>query len=165
MSKFDENSFRTKTGTCTITPERIILSREGLRGVAAERIFANSISRGLTFYSVLGVAALIFGIWSMTKYDFVTGSILCLVGLFFVWNVITSRNNSATPVIERSTIRTIDVHPPHPPLTRGYFAVLFLEGNKERKRLIMLPGSLEGGQDEFERAMTVMRKTGLLEKP
>jgi hypothetical protein len=97
MSKVYEHSFRTKTGTCTITPERIILSREGFRGAAAERMFSNSISRALTFYSVLGVAALVFGIWSLTKNDFITGTILCLFGLVFLRNVIVSRNNSAAP--------------------------------------------------------------------
>lgn len=163
MSEVVEYSFRTKTGSCTITPERIVLTREGVRGAVAERSFGSSIGNALVIYGVLGTAALVFGITSLVSGDVVSGGFLCLVGTLLIWNVIANRNNSATPVIERSSIRGVEGHPPRPPVTRGYFAVWFEDGGTVRKRLIMLPGSMENGNEEYKRAETAMRKAGLLD--
>jgi len=163
MSELSENTFRTKTGICTITPDQIILSREGVRGKVAEAITGNSsIKRILMIYALIGICALAFGISLFLKNDLVTGSLCSLVGIFFLWGVIASRNNSALPIIERSTIREVRATPPHPPATRGYFTVLFTCKGKTRKRLIMLPGSMNNGQKEYERASSVLEQAGLL---
>ena len=164
MSEIAEHIFRTKTGTCTITPDQIILSREGVRGAAAERTVGNSIGRTLMIYGILGIVALAFGIWSLFSSNAIAGVFLCLLGAFFLWNVIASRNNSAAPIINRSTIRAVESHPPRSPAKRGYFSVLFEEDGKVRKRLIMLPGSMENGRDEYERAVETMKETGLLSR-
>jgi hypothetical protein len=124
----------------------------------------NSISRALLIFGMLGLAALAFGIWSLTSGSTVAGIFYCLIGAFFLWNVVASRRNSAAPVIDRSTIRNVEAHPPRPPATRGYFAVLFEENGKERKRLIILPGSMENGREVYERAVATMKETGLLSR-
>jgi hypothetical protein len=162
MSEAPEYRFRTKTGTCTVTPERIILKREGVCGAVAETAYKTSIGRALTIYGVIGTVALLCGIWSLINRDFVAGGFQCAIGIFFIWNIVVSRNNSFAPVIDRSAIRKIVAHPPHPPVTRGYFAVLFEEDGRIRKRLIMIPGSMQGGKPEYERALTAMREAGLL---
>jgi hypothetical protein len=163
MSETPEHSFRTKTGTCTITMARIVLAREGIQGEAAERLFGKSMWRALAIHSLIGVSVLVFGAWSVSEGDYVWGGLCCLFGAIFLWNVIVSRNNSATPAIERSSIRLVEAHPPRPPRTRGYFVVRFAEGGKERKRLIMLPGSASGGSEEYTLACSMMREAGLLD--
>ena len=79
-----------------------------------------------------------------------------------VWDVVSSRNNSATPVIERSNILSVSAHSPRPPLTRGYFKVQFTDNGKERRRLIMLPGILSNGKQEYVHALEIMKQSGLL---
>ncbi len=162
MSDIVEHTFRTKTGTCTITSEQIILAREGVRGATAQWMFGYSIHRTLVIYSLLGGTMLILGISFLLGGDIVEGGLVSLVGAFFLRTVISSRNNSAAPVINRSTIRTVEAHPPRPPITRGYFVVWFEEEGKTRNRLIMLPGSMANGQEEYVRAEAAMRATGLL---
>ena len=122
----------------------------------------NSIRRIRFIYGVLGTAALASGGWSLLGGKAVAGVPLSLIGTLFLWNVIASRKNSATPVIERATIKSVEAHPPRPPATRGYFIVWFEEGGTLRKRIIMLPGCLEAGGAEYERAEAVMRGAGLL---
>lgn len=158
-------TFRTKTGVCTVTPDQIILTRSGVRGAAAEQVVGNSILRPLVLYSVLGGAALIGGLWSLARGPSFFGIFLLLVGILLLWNVVASRGNSASSVIPRAAIRAIEAHPPHPPMTRGYFNVFFTEDGQERTRIIMLPGSLADGQAEYERAESILRTSGLLPTP
>jgi hypothetical protein len=49
-----ELSFRTKTGTCTITADQIILLRAGGRGRLAQFLFGSSITRAIVLYGFLG---------------------------------------------------------------------------------------------------------------
>jgi hypothetical protein len=162
MGEVTEYTFRTKTGTCVITLDKILLTREKVRGAIVQRIMGNSICRVLLVYGLFGLSAVAIGVWSFTNGDSSEGTIPCLIGTFFRFNVITSRNNSATPVIDRSAIHSIKAHPPHPPATRGYFRVKFEEDGKICKRLIMLPGSMENGREEYARAEAIMHASGLL---
>jgi hypothetical protein len=162
MSETYEYSFRTKTGNCTITQDQIILTREGPRGAAAERFVGSSVRRLLLTYALLGVGALSLGLRYFYTGPAVAGVIPVLIGVYLLWDVITSRNNSATPTINRSAVRTVEAHPPRPPLTRGYFAVMFREDGKEHKRLIMLPGSMNNGKAEYKVAEAAMRASGLI---
>jgi hypothetical protein len=164
MNNNSELRFKTKTGGCLITPQQIILERQGALGKMSNQLFGNTIQRSLLIYGIFGVAVLAVGIWSVTKGDYVTAGFLGLVGAIFLWNVFMSRNNSATALIERSAIRSVEAHPPHPPLTRGYFVIWFQENGKTRRRLIMLPGSMSGGNEEYELALSIMRQPGLLSK-
>lgn len=163
MNGVVEHRFRTKTGTCIITAERIVLERQGIRGTAAKGIYGNTINRALIIYGVLGMFALVAGSWLLANKSYVSGGALCLVSVCCLWNVFVSRNNSATAVIERSTIQSVEAHAPRPPLTRGYFLVRFLEKGEERRRLIMLPGSMSHGNEEYHRALSAMREAGLMD--
>jgi hypothetical protein len=162
MSEITEYTFRTKTGSCVIASDKILLMRENVRGAISQRIMGNSIGPALLIYGLFGLCALGFGVWSFNNGDSLKGTLMCLIGTFFLFNVIVSRNNSATPVIDRSAIHSVKAHPPRPPATRGYFSVKFEENGKIRKRLIMLPGSMENGREEYERAEAIMRASGLL---
>lgn len=162
MNNTADVTFRTKTGTCTITSEQIILTREGTRGAFAQWALGNSIGRILLVYGLLGGSALAFGISSLLRGGMVEGVLLSVVGAYFLWGVFSSRHNSAAPILNRSAIRTVEAHPPRPPATRGYFAISFEEDGKMRKRLIILPGMLENGSEEYVRAESALRASGLL---
>ena len=157
-----ERAFRTKTGTCTITDDQIVIERSGVRGSLSNAMIGQSISRILVVYGLLSLVCFAMSYMSIRSGDFVTGVFTCLVGLWLARAVYASRHNSATPIIERSTIRKIEPHAPRPPATRGYFVVHFEEGGNLRKRMIMLPGSLEGGQAEYIHAINVLNEAGLI---
>lgn len=157
-----ENSFRTKTGTCTITENQIILTREGLRGGLAKVMFGVSVDRVLIMYVLIGIILLVSAFMSFVGGSNGMGVFTSVVGVIFLWNAITARNNSASPVIERSTIQSVEAHLPRPPFTRGYFAVQFDDNGKLKKRLIILPGSMQGGSEEFNRAKDLLMQVGLL---
>jgi len=157
-----EQTFRTKTGICTITDDQIAISRTGARGTLSNFLVGQSISRVLVVYGLLSLICFATSYMSIRSGDFVTGTFTCLVGLWMARAVYASRHNSAVPIIERSTIRKIEQHAPRPPATRGYFVVHFEEGGNLRKRMIMLPGSLEGGQAEYAHAISVLSEAGLI---
>ena len=159
-----EYTFRTMTGTCIVTPEQIILTRKGIRGRMAKTVFGDSMKRALIISGLIAITFTVTGIWFWTNANYVMGSILGILGLTFILNTISSRNNSAAPVIERSTIRHIKVYVPHPPLTRGGFAVYLNEQGKQKKRLILLPGSFQGGGKEYLKAVKIMQEVGLLDE-
>jgi hypothetical protein len=152
--------FRTKTGICKVNAERLEINREGIRGKSSQTIYGKSIYRALTIYAVLALVVTSIGIWSIINSNYLTGSFFTLVGLVFFANVILSRNNTAVNLIERSTVDLVEAHPPHPPLTRAYFVVHYSENDKKRKRMIMLPGSLFGGSNEYKKALAIMIHTG-----
>jgi hypothetical protein len=157
-----ECSFRTKTGTCTVTPQQIVLARQGFGGSLARLLYGQSILRLRILYGVLGAASLALGVWAFTSDDYVTGVLLSAMALVCLWSLIASRGDSAATTIERNAVTSVDVHEPHPPLTRGYLVVHFLEKGRECQRAIMLPGSTGGGGKEFKKAVSVMREAGLL---
>jgi len=138
MSKIAENSFRTKAGTCVITPSQIVLERQGLLGAIGKYVYGNNIYRALAIYGILGAELLTVGIWLLIAEDFLGAVLLCLVGVFFVGNVFLNWNASAAPTIDRSNIQSVSTRRPRPPLTRGYFVVWFSKNGKARKRFIML---------------------------
>ncbi|MBL4771375.1 MAG: hypothetical protein JKY61_09580 [Planctomycetes bacterium] len=157
-----ESTFRTKRGTCTITELEIILAREGIPGVAGRDFFGDWLVHALAISGLISVIAMAHGVSLLADADYFSGSLSFVLGAIGLWNFIMSRKCSATPVVQRSAIREVQVHPPRPPLTRGYFTVYFEERGKERKRLIMLPGSWNNGAEEFLRAVAIMRDAGLL---
>jgi hypothetical protein len=162
MNEVVEHSFRTKAGTCVITPERIVLERQGIRVTVGKWIYGDTIHRALFIYGMIGAVALAVGAWSLATESYFAGILLSFIGVFFIWNVFVSRNASAAPVIERSTIQSVTAHPPRPPFTRGYFVVRYFENGKERRRYIFLPGVMSNGKREYQRALVVMQEAGLL---
>lgn len=78
--------------------------------------------------------------------------------------IFKSINNSATPVIFRNTIKDI-LFKKASGITRAYFIVNFVnDKGKLKKRLIMLPGSLSGGENETDKALTMMREEGFVKE-
>jgi hypothetical protein len=155
--------FRTKTGTCIITAERLVLEREGVAGTAAGALVGGSVNRILVIYVVLTVVLAVLGLKHLLEGDVTMGGVLCGFALYLTVGVLRSRGLSATPEIRLSSIERIEPCKPRPPLTRGYFVVHFRENGVPRRRLVLLPGSLSGGGREFEHARRVLERAGLLD--
>jgi hypothetical protein len=158
-----EKIFATKTGFCHVLPDRIILSREGIIGNISETTAGNTISRILILYIIVS-CLFIFGAYTFyVEGQFPQMMIFGLVALYFLFGIIRSLNNSAAPVIERDKIRSVKFRSAIPGLTRAHFEIRFQDTKgKIKKRLILLPGSMSGGQNETETAIRIMKEEGLL---
>ncbi len=155
-------TFRTKTGTCTITREQIVLTRQGVRGRVADALIGSvSTRRLLVLYTVLGLSFLSIGVLCLSRHLYVVAALAIAMGAFLLVNTVRSRNNSAAPVILRDQIQSITAKKPIPSATRGYFKVQFLQGSRSVTRLIILPGVLEDGQAEFDKAIAAFRSSGI----
>lgn len=158
-----EKVFRTKTGFCHILPDKLVLTRNGIRGSVAKVTVGNKINRILIIYGI-GIIGLLYS--SFVNYQ--KGSteksvLLVLLAGFLLFGVIKSMNNSATSVIERKSIQKIVLKKAVPGLTRSHFIVFFEDGNgKTKKRLILLPGSLSNGEDETENAFNLLQSEQLI---
>lgn len=158
-----EHVFRTKTGYCHILPDRILLTRNGVVGGAAQAMTGDRIGRTLLIYSAIALFAAYYGWKAIQRNELVSAALSCGVAMLLVYNVIRSWNNSATPVIDRAAIQRVVFKPAGQRLTRAFFEVYFADAQGHtRKRLIFLPGSLTGGPAETERALTIMRAEGLV---
>lgn len=85
-----------------------------------------------------------------------------LIGLYLIYGIVKSRNNSATPIIERKDIKSVTYNARTSGLTRPRFEIEFNDNGQIKKRLIMLPGTLVGGQSEGEKAVKIMKDEKLL---
>ena len=160
-----EKQFKTKTGFCHILPDKIILTRDGIIGNMAKVAVGKSITRVLIIYG--GISAFLL----YSAFDsFQTGQIpmsifYLIIGLFLMYGIFTSLNNSATPIIERKDITSIKFKKAIFGITRSRFEVLFKDENgKIKKRIIMLPGSLDNGKNETEIAKKIMKEEKLLDE-
>jgi len=114
---------------------------------------------------IYGAIAGIFFYFAYNNY--IDGQIaLCALystaGLYLIYGIGTSVNNSATPVIERSKIKSVTYKKAIPGLTRSRFEVLFDDNDKIKKRLILLPGSLFDGANETEKSLEIMTEENLI---
>jgi hypothetical protein len=159
-----ENSvFKTQTGYCHVLPDKIVLTREGATGQAAEVVTGNNIARPLTLYGLFtaGLAYVAYDCYLQANYG-LTG-FFGLLAVLLAYGILRSLNNSAQPVLARQHIQRVSFRPGLPGLTRPRFEVTFLDARgKQKKRLIMLPGSLSDGKAETEKAVAIMRAEKLL---
>lgn len=154
--------FKTKTGYCHVTADRLVLTRDGILGNVAKVAVGNTITRILVIYGVFSVGLIYYAYDSFAKGQFMTGVFFGGLAAYLVYGISNSLNNSATPIIERKDIRKVTFKKAIPGLTRSRFEVDFEEGGKLKKRLILLPGSLSGGQDETPKAVEIMTSEKLL---
>ena len=159
----DRKIFKTKTGFCEVLPDRIVLTRDGVRGELAEVAFGNSIARPLLIYGMLAAVLFYFAFDEYRSGQFLLALFFAVCGANLVYGIFRSFNNSATPVIERKSIKRVQFVRGIKGLTRSRFAVAFVDANgKVKQRLIMLPGMLADGSDETQKALTIMKEENLL---
>ena len=145
-----------------MTADRIVLRREGASGGLATVVVGNSIWRILFVYGLMALSLVGFAVYLAAMGRFVLAVLPLVVAALLLRNVIKSRHFSAAPEILRDAIDNIEVHEPRPGATRGYFLVHFRIGDSLKKRIIMLPGSMSGGNEEFRHALEVLRNHGLI---
>lgn len=163
MQMENEKVFRTKTGYCHVFPDKIVLSRSGVAGELAKGLVGGGIGRIVVIYSVLVLFAGYQSWIAFGQGRMMTSILFISLALALAYNIFRGRNNSAASVLDRSSIKRVLFKAALPGATRALFEVYFTDtSGKERKRLIMLPGSLTGGVAETEKALGIMREEGLL---
>jgi len=160
-----EKQFKTKTGFCHILPDKIILTRDGIIGNVAKVAVGKSITRVLIIYGGMS-AFLLYSAFDSFQTGQVPISIFYLIiGLFLMYGIFTSLNNSASPIIERKDIVSIKFKKAIFGITRSRFEVLFKDENEKiKKRIIMLPGAMHQGNKETEIAKKIMKEEKLLKE-
>lgn len=157
-----EKTFRTKTGFCHVLPDKIILTRDGVIGNLAKVTVGKGMIRILVVYGTLSLLMFYYSYNSFQKGQYFEASFQVLIGIWLCVAIISSRNNSASPVIERIKIRNVKFRKGVPGLTRSWFEVFFDDNGKTKRRMIMLPGSLIGGREATEQAIKIMTEEKLL---
>jgi hypothetical protein len=159
----NDKTFKTKTGFCHILPDKIVLTGDGLVGNFSSVTVGNSISRILVIYSLFSVFLFYNSFTYYQKEENTSALLFGALAVFLLYGVVKSLNNSATPVIERNNIQEIKFFDAKAGLTRARFEVVFNDDKKKlKKRLIMLPGSLNDGKNETEKALQIMRSEGMI---
>jgi len=160
-----EKKFITKTGYCHILPDKIVLTRNGIIGDVAEITVGTGISRILIIYGMLTLVLLYYAYDSYIKLNNFNCILLLLIAVYLIIIIILSAKNSSAPVIDRKSIQKIKFIKAIPVLTRARFEVIFTDiKGRTKKRLIMMPGFLTGGQEATEIAYKIMLEENLIEK-
>ncbi len=154
-----EKKFRTKTGFCHILPEQIILSRDGIAGNIAKITVGNKISRILIFYSIIALLLFYFAFEAFQEGRKIVTSIFYFsFASYLIYKIKSSMNYSATSTIQRNKIKDVKFIDAKYGVTRSRFEILFEdEKGKLKTRLILLPGSLNDGENETEKALEIMK--------
>ena len=159
----NDKTFKTKTGFCHILPDKIVLTRDGIIGNVAKVTVGNNISRILLIYGGLSIAFFYYSFTSYKNSQIFQPILYGLLGLYLIYGIINSLNNSAKPIIDRNKIREVKLKKTIVGVTRSRFEVYFEDENgKIKKRLIMLPGSMTDGQNETEKAIKIMLEEKLI---
>jgi hypothetical protein len=144
------DGFRTRAGLCTILPEEIAFTRLGDQA-------ARGSSRA-TWIPVLFASLLFgFGIFLFLFGDTMMGAIFVILGLGLRWQQVRGNSTAPAPNIPRQAIRKVEVRAPLL-FMPGEFVVLYEAGGKTFRQRIVV----QGGTDEYARALSVLRAAGLL---
>lgn len=163
------HTFRTTSGTCTITPTHVICKRSDAQGSIGERLFTNPRRSTLIAYTFIAIACSLgaVGIFVLRALHGLSSGemsdipamqiILPLIAVPFVVIVNRNRQNLVPPVIDRATINSVSVHRPEPGGT-GSFTI----HHTVKKRPTTY--RIETAEGEWEHARDAMSAAGLLEK-
>ncbi|MBC5836283.1 phosphoribosylaminoimidazolesuccinocarboxamide synthase [Flavobacterium sp. F372] len=153
-----EKKFKTKTGFCHILPDKIILTRDGIIGNVAEITVGNKISRILIIYTGFAIFLLYFAFTDYQENKIFSTLSYVFFAVYLLFKVKQSMNYSATSTIERNKIKDVKFIDAKYGATRSRFEVIFEDENgKIKTRLILLPGSLNDGENETKKALEIMK--------
>jgi len=164
METTAEKVFKTKTGYCHILPDKIILTRDGVIGNIANVTVGKGMTRILVIYGALALWMFYTAYHESQAEQYFQFAFSIFLGLFLIYGITRSLNNSATPMILRNKIRNIKFIKGIEGITRSRFEVFFEdERGKVKRRMIMLPGSMTGGQAATESAIKIMTEENLID--
>jgi len=159
-----DTKFKTKTGFCYVLPDRIILTREGVLGKFANAYSGKGVTNSLIIQLILIGVIFYLGFIEYKRENYVSIGFYGMIALILSYGVVTSLNNSGTPVIDRNKIKEVKFKKGAPGATRARFEVFFEnEEGKVKKRLILLPGTLSQGEEEADKALALFKSEGYLE--
>lgn len=159
----EQNIFRTKTGYCHILADRILLTRDGIAGNIAKLTVGNKITRILIIYGLISIFLFYFAFEYFKEDKFASMVFNIILGLFLLYNIKKSLNYSAASIIARDRIKEVKFMNAKFGATRSAFEIVFEDNNgKLKKRLILLPGSLNNGSAETEKALAIMKSEKLI---
>ena len=159
----EQNIFRTKTGYCHILADRILLTRDGIAGNIAKLTVGNKITRILIIYGLISIFLFYFAFEYFKEEKFASMVFNIILGLFLIYNIKKSLNYSAASIIARDRIKEVKFMNAKFGATRSAFEIVFEDNNgKLKKRLILLPGSLNNGSAETEKALAIMKSEKLI---
>lgn len=148
--------FKTKLGYCHILEDKLVFSPNEM---LKDKDLVNNNNRiwlMRTLYGI-GLLASLYAIY----YDIITDEYpsfyTSLMFVFLCLGFVQSFRVNGQSVIERKQISAVDFVQAKKKVTRGFFKVHFKdEKNSDQTRLILLPGSLSGGEQATEEALKVM---------
>jgi hypothetical protein len=154
----NEKIFKTKTGFCHVLPDKIVLTRDGVIGNVSNVVVGKGILRILIMYAGFSIFMFYNAFLAYQKGNIILAILYGAVALFLMYSIAKSVNNSATSVIPRSKIERATFIKGIAGLTRSRFEIMFKDERENlKKRLIMLPGSLQDGKNETEKALEIMK--------
>jgi len=153
-------NFRTKSGIAHVTAEAVTIERSGLRGATAKALQGNSTARTWLVYAVLCAALSYNGwrVWQTSTWPlaFVLWALVAWIVLF----MLNARNFTMTPVVPRETATRVQAVKGIWGLTRDRVIIHFSENGKPVRRYVLMPGVLQDGANELERAVVVLEEAG-----
>ncbi len=154
------DSFRTKTGHATVTREQIVIERTGPRGRAAGMLQGNSKGRTLLIYGIL-LAVLGWSGWNSWSHgSTVTAVLFWGYGAWIAYALTKARNFTMTPVLSRVATSHIEGIRGLKGATRDRIVVSLSESGREVRRFILMPGVLQNGAGELDRALALLSERG-----
>lgn len=161
----DATSFRLKSGYCHILPDKIVLSGDQNPSYLPPQA-PNRIALALLFYLAVS-GFLLFQAYEVYIHgQTALAIVLCAASLTLIYGIVLNRNNSTSNIIPRDKIRKVVFKQGSKGLTRTHVQVYFEDKDgKVKRRLLLLPGSLSGGDGETEKAVRILHTEGLIESP
>ena len=160
----EDLKFKTKTGYCHILPDKIVLTRNENLGNLSELIVGKSIIKILIIYGFISIGMIYLSVTNYQNGKMILSIICGVMALYVIYGIIRSLNYSAEPIIDRDKIKSIEFKNAKTGISRAYFKINFIFNEKLKTRLIMLPGSMNNGKVETEKALKIMSDNGLIKK-
>ncbi|MEN0064401.1 MAG: hypothetical protein AAGA48_19800 [Myxococcota bacterium] len=158
MTASSSGRFRTKTGHVDVSPESLHIARTGLRGRTAQVLQGRSGTlRTWLLYGGL-IAALLWLGWASLKVDSVPlAAVSWSMAAWMAWTLVSVRNFSMAPVVSRQAATRIEAVRGWPGMTRDRLIVHFDEDGRPARRFILMPGVLQNGRGEIDRAIATLQ--------
>lgn len=157
----EPTTFRTKTGVCRVSPDKLVLERTGVRGQAAQTLHGDSKTRTWLVYLVI-VAVMAHTAWSALRAgDTALASVWAALAGWIVVSLARTRDFSMVNELSRTRMERVEFVRGIAGLTRDRVVVHFRDdAGKQARRFIIMPGALQQGRGELERARAALQNQG-----
>lgn len=154
------DTFATKSGHATVTADLLAIERTGLRGAAAQRLQGDSKRRTSLIYAVVCGYLAFAGLASFRIGHHVSAALLWGFGGWMASWLLLNRNFSMLPQIPRSAVTRVQFVRGWRGLTRDRVVVHFVKDGAALRRFVLMPGVLQKGAGELDRARAVFEAHG-----